>query len=122
MCVCPGGLCQDLRQAVAMTITTLSMSSVFLGSDNKGSERKAAEECLKFLGTNLGVTKADIGKISVPWQGCVLFTSNIQEVEKCLCPLLLPPPIPVHFNLFTGFLILYNYIIIIIYHFIIDMI
>ena len=58
---------QDLRQAVAMTIATLSMSCVFLGPDQKGSQGQSVETCLKFLGANLGVTKADIGKISVPW-------------------------------------------------------
>lgn len=57
---------------MAMTIATLSASALFLNP--KGDDLgKATEALLKFLGSSLGVTKADIGKVSVSGVDLVVF-------------------------------------------------
>ena len=69
---------QDLRGAVALTVAVMSVCDMFLNPTPQPDLRKILEDTLQHLTSSYGITKVDIGNVSVPRMNYSPFTFSVR--------------------------------------------
>lgn len=77
---------QDLRGAVALTVAVMSVCDMFLNPTPQPDLRKTLEDTLQHLTSSYGITKVDIGNVSVPRMNYSPFTFSVRLMNDALKP------------------------------------